>query len=381
MTMSLVLTEEQVFLRETAAEFLAEKSPVSHLRELRDGSDETGFSRSLWKEMSELGWSGIVFPEEYGGADMGFADLGVVLEECGRTLSPYPLISTVVLGGSAVMLGGTESQRKEILTGVCQGETLLAFASQEQGRFDPYHVETRATKSKDGYQLNGKKIFVLDGHVADRLIVVARTAGESRDRDGLTLFIVDPGAAGVGVTRTIMVDSRNAAQVQLEGVEVGADQVLGTVGAGAELLDQIYDRACAAISAELLGIGLEVFERTVDYLNTREQFGVLIGTFQGLKHRAADMFCELELTKSIVLDALRAIDGSRVDATRLASAAKARSSDTVGQVTREGVQMRGGIGMTDEEEIGLFLKRAKAGEISFGDSSYHRDRFASLMGF
>ncbi len=379
--MSLVLNEDQVFLRETAAEFLSEKSPVKHLRELRDSDDAIGFSRPLWKEMSELGWAGIVFPEEYGGADLGYAELGVVLEECGRRLSPYPLLSTVVLGGSAVLLGGNDSQRKAILPGVCKGDTILALASQEQGRFHPYQVETRAERSGDGYRITGAKIFVLDGHIADQLIVVARTAGEQRDRDGLTLFLVDSGAEGLEIKRTAMVDSRNAAQIRFESVQVDAEQVLGAPGAGAEILDPVYDRAAAALSAELLGIGLEVFDRTVAYLKTREQFGVRIGTFQGLKHRASDMFCELELSQSIVLDALRAIDENRVDAPRLVSAAKARTSDTAGQVTREGVQMHGGIGMTDEEEIGLFLKRAKAGELSFGDAAYHRDRFASMMGF
>lgn len=379
--MTLVLTEEQEFLRETAAEFLDEKSPVTHLRELRDSDDATGFSRPLWKEMSELGWAGILVPEEYGGSGLGFAELGVVIEECGRRLSPYPLLSTVVLGGSAVLLGGSESQRQAILPGVCEGETILALASQEQGRFDPYQVATRGERSGDGYRLTGEKKFVLDGHVANQLIVVARTAGEPGDRDGLTLFVVPAGAAGLEIKRTKMVDSRNAARLRLAGVEVAADQVLGEVGAGAEILDAVHDRACVALSAELLGIGLEVFERTVEYLKTRQQFGVAIGSFQALKHRAADMFCELELARSIVLDSLRAIDEKRLDSARLASAAKARTSDMASLVTREGVQLHGGIGMTDEEEIGLFLKRSKAGELSFGDAVYHRDRFAGLMGF
>jgi len=379
--MALVLSEEQQFLRETAAEFLDEKSPVTHLRELRDGNDASGFSPSLWKEMSELGWAGILVPEEYGGSGLGFSELAVVMEECGRRLCPYPLLSTIALGGSALLLGGSESQRKDILPGVCAGETILALASQEQGRFHPYQVETRAEHSGEGFRLTGEKKFVLDAHVADHVIVVARTAGESGDRDGLTLFLVDADVDGLEIKRSNMVDSRNAARLRLDGVEVGADRVLGEVGAGAAILDPVHDRAYAVLSAELLGISLEVFERTIEYLKTREQFGVLIGSFQGLKHRAAEMFCELEQSKSIVLDALRAIDEGRPDASRLASAAKARTSDCASLVTREGVQMHGGIGMTDEEEIGLFLKRAKAAELSFGDAAYHRDRFAALMGF
>jgi len=379
--MALVLTEEQELLKETASEFLNDKSPVTHLRELRDNDDADGFSRSLWKEMAELGWTGIIFPEEYGGAEMGYAELGVLFEECGRRLSPYPLLSTVVLGGGALMAGGTDEQRNKIVPGVCRGETLLAMAFQETGRFNPYHAETSAAATGSGYTINGEKTFVLDGHVADHIIVAARTSGETNDRDGLTLFLVPADQAGVTILRTKMVDSRNAAQITFENVSVEADQVVGTVDAGADVLDQVFDRATAVLSSELVGISSEIFERTLAYLKTREQFGVLIGTFQGLKHRAADMFCEVELSKSVALEALRAIDEGSSDAARIVSAAKARTSDTAGQVTREGVQMHGGIGMTDEEEMGLFLKRAKAAELSFGDSSYHRDRFATLMGF
>lgn len=379
--MALVLTEEQELLKESAVDFLNDKSPVTHMRELRDTNDADGFSRALWKEMAELGWAGIVFPEEYGGAEMGYAELGILLEECGRRLSPYPLISTVVLGGGALMVGGSDEQKTKVLPGVCSGETLLAMAFQETPHFNPYAVETSAASDGSGYKINGKKVFVLDGHVADQLVVVARTAGESNDRDGLTLFLVPADQTGVSILRTKMVDSRNAAQITFEDVSVGANQVIGAVGAGADVLDKVLDRATAAISSELVGISNEVFERTIAYLKTREQFGVLIGTFQGLKHRAAEMFCEVELSKSVTLQALRAVDSGDPDTARIVSAAKARTSDTSGLVTREGVQMHGGIGMTDEEEIGLFLKRAKTAELSFGDSSYHRDRFATLTGF
>jgi alkylation response protein AidB-like acyl-CoA dehydrogenase len=379
--MTLVLTEEQELIKATAAEFLREHSPVSHLRELRDKEDATGFSRGVWKEMAELGWAGIPLPEEHGGSGLGFAELGVVLEECGRTLAPYPFVSTVVLGAGIVALAGTETQRQAILPGVCKGETLLALALEERGRFAPYAVEAKATSTASGYQLSGEKVFVLDGHVADHLIVVARTGGAPGDRDGLTLFLVGPTASGCHVQRTTMVDSRGAARVRLEGVTVSADAVLGQVGRGADILDPILDRAAAALSAELVGLASEVFERTVQYLKTREQFGTLIGTFQALKHRSAAIFCELELSQAVALEALRAIDEDRPDASRMASAAKARCSDTASLATCEGLQMHGGIGMTDEEEIGLFLKRAKAAELAFGDAAYHRDRFARLTGF
>ncbi|MCP3985463.1 MAG: acyl-CoA dehydrogenase [bacterium] len=379
--MSLVLTEEQELLKETAAEFLREHAPVTHLRELRDCEDAVGFSKKLWKEMAALGWAGIPFEEAFGGADLGLAELGVVLEECGRTLAPYPFLSTVVMGGGVVAAAGSDAQKQAILPGVCAGDTILALAFQETGRFSPYAISTKAEAASGGFKLSGEKVFVFDGHVADHLIVAARTSGVAGDRDGLTLFLVDAGTEGCDVTRTNTIDSRNTARVQLSGVAVGSDAVLGEIGAGADLLDRTFDRATAALSAELVGISTEVFERTVTYLKTREQFGVLIGTFQALKHRAAEMFCQVELSQAVALDALRALDEDRPGTSRLVSAAKARCSDTASLVTCEGLQMHGGIGMTDEEEIGLFLKRAKVAELSLGDAAYHRDRFARLTGF
>jgi alkylation response protein AidB-like acyl-CoA dehydrogenase len=379
--MSLVLSEEQELIQQAASEFLKEHAPVTHLREMRDKEDAVGFSKALWREMAELGWTGIPFGEDVGGADLGLAELGVVMEECGRTLAPYPFLSTVVLGGGAVALGGGDAQRREILTGVCKGGTFLALAFQETGRFAPYAISTKAKRAGGGFRLSGEKTFVLDGHVADHLVVAARTSGAPGDRAGLTLFLVDPSSDGCKVIRTQMVDSRNAARVELSGVALGVDAVLGEIDRGADILDVIFDRATAVLSAEMVGLISEVFERTVAYLKTREQFGVRIGSFQGLKHRAAAMFCEVELSQAVVLDALRALDEERPHASRVVSAAKARCSDTASLVTCEGLQMHGGIGMTDEEEIGLFLKRAKASELTLGDAAYHRDRFARLTGF
>jgi len=382
-SMAMILTEEHEMLQKTVREFVQEHAPVAHLRELRDLADETGFSRKRWKEMAELGWTGITLPETYGGSGLGYAELGIVLEECGRTLMPAPFLSTVVLGSDALILGATEDQQQRLLPGVCAGDLVLALAFQESGRFSPYRTETTAEKTSDGYRLTGQKLFVLDGHVADQLIVVARTSGETGDRDGLSLFIVDPASAGVEITRTTMVDSHNAARIRLDGARVGttADTLIGELGRGADLLDRLFDRAAIAVSAELLGCASEAYERTVEYLKTREQFGVKIGTFQALKHRAAEMFCELELSRSIVTDALRAIDEEREELPTWASTAKARLSDTAGLVTREAIQMHGGIGMTDEEEIGFFLKRARTLELFLGDASHHRDRFATLQGF
>ncbi len=379
--MALTLSDEQQVLQATARDFLREQAPVSHLRELRDRWDPVGFSRSLWTRMAELGWAGVVLPEQYGGSGLGYAELGIVLEECGRTLVPEPFLSTLVLGGSALLLGGSEDLKRKILPGVCSGDTILALAHQERGRFAPYAVSTRAAQCDGGFRLDGHKSFVLDGHMADYLIVVARTSGASGDRGGLTALLVPATARGLSVERTIMVDSRNAAAVRLEGVFVPECDVLGAVDQGAELLDPVFDRGAVALSAQLLGCLTEAFERTLRYLKTRVQFGVPIGSFQALKHRAVQMYCEVELSRSIVLEALRAVDEGRADLPRLASAAKARTSDTAGLVTREAIQMHGGIGMTDEEEIGLFLKRARAAELTLGDGSYHRDRFARVSGY
>ena len=378
--MTLVLTEEQQLLRDTAREFAKERSPVTALRALRDSDDPTGFSRELWKEMAELGFVGIVFPEEYGGSDLGYAELGIVLEECGHTLMATPFLSTVLLAGNALLLGGTDPQKKELLSGVCSGDTILALAFQERGRFERYAVSATAERAEGGFRLSGEKVFCLDAHVADRLVVVARTSGSPGDRDGLTLFLVDPAATGVEITRTTMVDSRNAAHVTLANVAVDGSQVVGEVDRGADVLDPVFDRATVGLAAEMLGAASEAYDRTLAYLKTREQFGVKIGTFQALKHRAAEMFCELELARSIVLEALRAVDHGR-DVPALASAAKARLGDAGVLVANEAIQMHGGIGMTDEEEIGFFLKRIRAADLTLGDAAYHRDRFGKLRGF
>lgn len=379
--MALVLNEDQVLLKDAARAFIQDKSPIAEFRKLRDTNDASGFDRKLWKEMAALGWAGIIIPEEFGGSGFGFVGLGVVLEEAGRTLLASPLVSTALIGASAVLRGGTAAQKKEILPPIATGDWLLALALEEGPRHAPYAIATKAEKAGDGYTLNGKKTFVLDGHVADQLIVVARTSCKTGDRDGLTLFLVEPTTPGVKITRTIMADSRNAANIEFSGVKLAADAVLGGVDQGADILDPVLDRARIALSAEMLGCIRESFERTIEYLKTRQQFGVLIGTFQALKHRAAEMFCEIELSVSVVLDALIAIDENRNDVPQMASLAKARLNDTFFLVSNEALQMHGGIGMTDEFDIGLFMKRARVTQASFGDSAFHRARYASLEGY
>ena len=378
---ALVLNEEERLLRDTAREFLQSHAPVAALRRLRDTRDELGYTPDLWRRMVELGWASIMLPEQYGGLDFGFRGLGVVLEECGRTLAASPLFATTVVGASAILLGGSEQQRATLLPEIAQGGLTLALALEESHHHRPNHIATTAEARGDGFILNGRKTFVLDGHSADRLIVVARSDGDVDSQTGLTLFMVHPMTEGVIRERTIMADSRNAANIRFDNVAVGADSVLGTVNAGHEILEPILDRGRVAIAAEMMGLALEAFERTVAYLKERRQFDAPIGSFQALQHRAALMQAELELARSVLLAALSAVDRTPQQLPLLASLAKARLNELVKLVTNEAVQMHGGIGVTDELEIGFFLKRARVAMQVFGDTGFHKDRYATLCGY
>jgi len=377
--LDLVLNEEQEMLARSAREFVAGRSSLRRIRQLRDGNDLDGFSRDLWREMAALGWLGIVIPEEHGGAGLGWMEQMVVLEEMGRGLMPEPFLSTVLLGTNALLLGGTAAQKREHLPRIAAGERLLTIAYQEaQSRYDLARITTTATKSGNGWSLRGEKIQVLDAHVADHLIVSARTGVK-----GLTLFLVAADTPGISIERQSRIDSRNVAVLRLDDVRVDADAVVGDVDGGADLLARVVDRATIGLTAEMLGSMQAAFEMTNAYLKTRVQFGVPIGSFQALKHRAAKMYIELELARSAVMGAHRALDERRDDKTiaKLASLAKARCSDTFVLVGNECVQMHGGIGVTDEADIGFFLKRARVAEMTFGDAAFHRDRTARLEGY
>ncbi len=377
----LVLTEEQQLLQSTAADFARQSLPVSRLRALRETGD--GFARDLWREMGNLGWPGMLLPEEYGGLGLGYADAVVVLEELGKVLAPEPFLSTVLLAGNAILLGGSAAQKQQLLPRVASGEAVLAFAHHEpRARHRVHHVATRAAAQPDGsFTISGVKDVVLDGTAAERLVVSARTSGGNDDRDGISLFLVDPHAPGVTVTRQQLVDHRSAALVKLDGVKVPADAQIGTLGKGADVLDATLDRATVGLCAEMLGGMVRAAEMTFAYLKERKQFGVVIGTFQALKHRAARMFIEIELGRSVVMAAARALDEGSRDAAMLVSVAKARLSEGYVLVASESVQMHGGIGMTDEHDVGFYLKRARAAEILLGDAPYHRDRYAKLQSY
>ena len=379
--MPLVLTEEQAMIRDSADGFFAEKAPVSELRRLRDANDATGFSRELWKAMAEMGFAGVLVPEEHGGVGLGHVAAGVIQEAIGKNLSPTPFFSTAVLGASAINAAGSAEQKAALLPQIASGDLVVALAADEKARHTPTHVETTATPSGNGFKLTGKKAFVLDGHVADKLIVVARTSGDSDDKQGITLFLVDPKAEGVSVERTVMVDNRNAARVTLDGVQVDGADVLGAVDGGWPALERVLDVGRACLAAEMLGVSGESFRVTVDYLKQREQFGVKIGTFQALQHRAAHLFCEIELVRSATLRALQALDSGDATAPMFASLAKAKAGEVAKLATNEAVQMHGGIGMTDEYDIGFYMKRARAAQETFGDAAYHGDRLARIMGY
>ena len=382
--MALVLSEDQQLLKDSAKSFCEQNAPVSVLRRLRDSKDEQGYDQAIWAQMIELGWAGMAIPEAYGGFDFGYGGLGVVLEETGKTLVSSPLISTVLIGATAIAQLGNETQKQELLPKIVAGELLTALALDEHTSHNPSKIATTATKVDGGYSLNGSKTFVLDGHIANMLIVVARTSGETGSEQGISLFLVDASAKGLSVVRTIMVDSRNSSNIQFDNVVVADQALLGELDQGFTGLDRVLDIARIGIAAEMLGSMQAVFESILGFLKQREQFGVLIGSFQGLQHRAAEMYSEIELCKSAVRAALAGLDDSdktQAEIAELASMSKAKLSEVFFLVSNEGIQMHGGIGMTDEFDVGFFIKRARVAQQFLGDASFHRDRYATLNGF
>jgi acyl-CoA dehydrogenase len=376
----LVLTEEQQMIRESAAGFFADRAPVSELRRLRDANDATGFSRELWKAMAEMGFAGVLVPEAHGGVGLGHVAAGLVQEEIGRHLSLTPFLSTGVLAATALE-HATPEQQAAHLPRIAAGDAVIAVALDEKSRHAPHHVETRAEASGNGFRLTGRKAHVLDGHAADTLIVAARTSGDADDKDGITLFLVKADAAGVTTDKRAQVDSRGVARLDLDGVQVDGADVIGEVGKGWAVIERVLDAGRVCLAAEMLGVSGESFRQTVDYLKTREQFGKKIGEFQALQHRAAHLFCEVELARSATLRAAQALDGADATAPMFASLAKAKAGEVAKLATNEAVQMHGGIGMTDEYDIGFYMKRARAAAETFGDHAYHGDRLARIMGY
>jgi len=379
--MALVLTEEQTMLKDAAKAFLADRAPVAELRRLRDTNDATGYVPEVWKDMAEMGWAGIAVSEDNGGIGFGYVGAGIVAEEMGRNLSASPFMSTAVMAVSVLSGTANAAQGEDLFPGIVEGNLVLALAVDEGHLHSPEQTALEAKADGDGFVLNGSKSFVVDGHVADKFIVVGRTSGAPGDTDGLTLFLVDANATGLLCERVINMDHHNSSNVSFDNVKLGKEAVLGHVDGGFAPLNHALDKARICLAAEMLGVAEEAFERTVEYLKERKQFGAPIGSYQALQHRAAHLYSDIELTRSAVLTALQSIDAGAEDLSLLASIAKAKASSTVNTAALEAVQMHGGMGMTDEFDIGFFLKRSRVLQELLGDHRYHADRYARLRGF
>lgn len=376
--MSLVYSEEQRLLADTARDFLADHSPVSAQRALRDRGDALGFSPELWTSMVELGWSAIPFSEAHGGLEFGVTGLGAVCEALGHHLSPSPMVSSVALAGAVLERAGSADQRNDWLPLLIQGERRLALAVDEGARHDPRRLALAARRDGEGYRLTGEKVMVLDGHGADGWIVAARTSGAPGEVDGVSLFLVPADTQGVTLTRLSMIDARNAANLRLDDVYLEAGGRLGEEGAGLAPLEAALDRGRVCLAAEMLGACDALFAMTLEYLRTRVQFGVPIGSFQALQHRAAWLHVELALARSTLMAALDALDRDAHDAPALVSLAKWKVGTMADRVGNEAVQLHGGIGVTDELDVGLYLKRLRVAQASLGDADYHARRYAEL---
>ena len=375
--MPLYLNDEQTMLRDTARDFVAEQAPVSHMRKLRDANDAAGFSRDLWKSFAEMGFTGILIGEADGGLGLGHVDAGIVLEEIGRNLSPSPFLATAVAAVEALK-GSAQAARW--FPGILAGDTIAALAIDEGAKHRD-SVAMKAERSGNGFRLSGKKQFVTHGHVADLIIVAARTAGSADDANGITLFAVDKGAVGLTAEAERLADSSIAARLEFDGVEVDADAVIGEVDAGRDPLDRLLRAGRTGASAELLGVGGGAMDMTVSYLRERKQFGVTIGSFQALQHRAAHLYSEMEVARAAVLKAQQLLDAGDAGADAAVSVAKAMTALATTLSVQEGVQMHGGIGMTDEYDIGFYMKRARVLAEMFGDANFHADRLARAAGY
>jgi len=374
-----LLTDDQKMLQDTAASFLAEEGSVAkQLRHWRGIGCKDGFGHDLWKQFAELGLTGICIPESHGGLGLGAAEAALVLEEVGRNLTPSPFLQTAVVAARAIE--GTQHAERWF-PGILSGEAVLALAVDEGPRHAPQQTALEARRQGNGFVLNGSKQFVVQGASADMVITAARTGGSPGEVDGVTLFAVARDTAGVDVENVALVDSSRAARLRFSNVELDADAVIGEVDGGWQPLQRALSAGRSGAAAELVGVASGSSAMTLDYLRQRKQFGRLIGEFQALQHRAAHLYAEIEIARAVTLKAAQLLDDGDDSAELLVSVAKAKASEVANLAVREGVQMHGGIGMTDEHDIGLFMKReAVLGEL-FGDIYFHRERVAALSGY
>lgn len=374
--MPLYLDDDQTLLRDTARDFVAEHAPVGHLRALRDANDATGFSRDLWKQFAELGFTGMLVPEADGGLGLGHVEAGLVLEEIGRNLSPSPFLSTAVAAVEA--LNGSAA-RERWYPGIIAGDAVAALALDEGRKFADA-VALKAERSGNGFRLSGVKQFVTHGHVADLILVSARTAGNAEDAEGVTIFAIDSRAAGLDASPERLADSSIAARLTFADVQVDADAVIGEVDQGRTVLNRLLAAGRTGASAEMVGVAGGAADMTYSYLKERKQFGVTIGSFQALQHRAAHLYSEMEVARAAVLKAQQLLDAG-TDATEAVAVAKAMAGLATTLAVQEGVQMHGGIGMTDEYDIGFYMKRARVLTEMCGDSNFLADQLAISAGY
>ncbi len=378
--MAMILNDDQSMLRDSARDFMVSEAPVKHFREFRDKACKDGFSHGLWKQFGEMGFAGMLIPEAEGGLGMGHVEAGIVLEEIGRNLSPSPFLSTSVVAVEALKAADS-ALRERWYPGIIAGESVIGVAIDEGAKHSPAKIACMAERSGNGFKLTGKKQFVVQGASADMLIVAARTAGSAGDTDGLTLFAVDKDAAGLSLEAARLVDSAVAAHVKFDGVEVTGDQVIGEVDGGWSVLSKMLNSGRTGAAAELVGVGGGAMDMTFAYLKQRKQFGQLIGEFQALQHRAAHLYGEMEGARSVVLKAQNLLDEGDANAEIFVSAAKAKAGMACNLAVREGVQMHGGMGMTDEYDIGLYMKRDRSLAEFMGDHYFHAERVAQLNGY
>ena len=379
--MPLYHTDDQAMLADTARQFMAGEGAIAkQLRHWRDTNCKDGFGHGLWKQFAELGFTGILVDEADGGMGMGHVEAGIVLEEIGRNLTPSPFLTSSVMAATA--LGGASAELKgRYLPGLLAGDSVFAVAIDEGPKHRPERIATRAQRAGNGFSISGAKAFVVHGGSADMLVVAARTAGADDDADGITLFAVPKDAAGLSQDAVRLVDSSMATHVRLDNVAVDADAVIGEVDGGRELLGRMLNAGRVGAAAESVGVAGGAFDMTTTYLKQRKQFGRLIGEFQALQHRAAHLYGEMEGARSIVIKAQQLLDAGDDRAALYVAVAKAKTGKACNLAVREGVQMHGGIGMTDEYDIGLYMKRDRALSEFFGDQWFHADRVATMNGY
>jgi alkylation response protein AidB-like acyl-CoA dehydrogenase len=378
--MALLLTAEQRMLADSVRPFLDRHAPVGHLRALRDAGDPIGFDRGLWRQFAAMGFAGILVPEAHGGLGLGHVEAGIVLEQIGRNLTPSPFLATAV-GAATALAGASERQQAAWLSRIAAGEAVAALAIEESARHRPWRIGLSAERQGDGFILHGEKRFVPHGHAADLAIVTARSSGTADDPDGISLFVVDPRSAGIAVEPERMVDAGIAARLRFDRLAVAADALIGEAGEGRAWLDRMLAALRAGAAAELVGLGARAMEMTVGYLKERQQFGRPIGSFQALQHRAAHLYAEMGTARAAVLKAQQLLDAEDQAAVCAAMVAKGMAGLASALAVQEGVQMHGGIGMTDEHDMGLYMKRQRVLAELFGDTDYHADQLARMAGY